>query len=149
MGQKSKVVELTPAYVTIAVNAMAKLTKEERDAIAKYATDLFVREVHRGLEGEVGYDEAPFFEVIDRMYRNAQPKGCYFCDADIDGNEVPFDYPDSTRLCLECQLKVANLLVAFGIDPQCLFPGMGERKRQKILYDQHVPKNVGRKNVLH
>jgi len=53
------------------------------------------------------------------------------------------------RICLTCQLKVANLLKAFGIDRRSLFPGIGERKLQDIVYEE-IPMVVrGKDDVLH
>lgn len=66
-----------------------------------------------------------------------------------DGNAEPFDYPDKTRLCLTCMLKVANLLKAFGIDHQGPFPGIGARKIQNIIYEV-IPMVVrGKDDVVH
>lgn len=83
------------------------------------------------------------------MYGEAQPRGCYFCDRGIDGNAIPFNYPETTRICLTCQLKVANLFKAFGIEHRSLFPGIAERKLQNIIYEE-IPMLVrGEADVLH
>ena len=141
-----KVVQLTPKYIQTYLEALekasgvlAKLSEHEVELVITYLADQFVEEIEQALEGEIEYKNAPFFEVIDRIYKEAQPKGCYFCDRSIDGNAEPFDYPDKTRICLTCMDKVANLLVAFGIDHTSLFPAMGKRTAQKVIYDK-VPK---------
>lgn len=131
-----KVVQLTPKYIDKARGLLASLPEVEVVYIVQYLANQFIEEIKQGLEGEIEYEDAPFFEAIDHLYEDAQPKGCYFCDKFIDGNETLFDYPDKTRLCLTCMAKVANLLVAFGIDHESLFPGMGERKIQGVIYDQ-------------
>jgi hypothetical protein len=106
------------------------LTEAQVRKIATHIAEKSLGEIERGLEGNIEYFDAPFFEAVDTMYEASQPKGCYFCDRSIDGNETPFDYPNETRLCLSCMLKVANPMKAFGIDPQSLFPELGNRKIQ-------------------
>jgi hypothetical protein len=149
MMEDEKVTKLIPKYMTDAREVLAGLTSYQVRDVAMYFTNQFIEEVEKGLKGELDYEDAPFFEVIDRMYAEAQPTGCYFCDRSIDANETPFDYPEKTRICLSCQLKVANLLKAFGIDHRGLFPGMGARKIQAIIYEV-IPMVVrGENNVVH
>jgi len=143
-----KVVNLTPKYIEDAKEILSNLTEGQVNSIAKFLSGQFIAEVEQGLEGEVDYKDAPFFELIDRMYEDAQPKGCYFCDRSIDGNAVPFEYPDKTKLCLTCKLKVANLLVAFGINHECLFPGMSKRELQRVLFEKFDEVMTG-KEVKH
>lgn len=144
-----KVVQFTSKYIVKAREALANMPEDEIVYIVKYLADQFIGEIEQGLEGEIEYKDAPFFEVIDRMYEGAQPKGCYFCDRSIDGNAEPFDYPDKTRICLTCMDKVANLLVAFGIDHESLFPGMGERKIQEVIYDKLPEVKRTKGEVIH
>ena len=144
-----KVVRLTPKYIDKAKTLLGNLPEDQAGDLVKYLAGLFIEEVEQGLEGEIEYNDAPFFEAIDRMYEEAQPKGCYFCDRSIDGNEVPFDCPDKSRLCLTCMEKVANLLVAFRIDHKSLFPGMGDRNIQKVIYDELPEVKRAKGEVIH
>lgn len=131
-----KVIRLTPKGIEKAKEILAGLPDEQVGNIVKYLTETFLEEIHLGLEGEVEYKDAPFYELVDRIYQEHEVKGCYFCDRSIDGNAVPFNYPDKTEICLTCQIKVANLLKAFKINPAVLFPGMGDRKIQAVIYER-------------
>jgi len=114
---------------------LSGLSDTEIDLVTKYISSKFVDDVTQGLDGEIEYKDSPFFEVIDKIYEDYKVKGCYFCDRGIDGNAVPFEYlVGETKLCMSCQLKVANLLRAFDITHDRFFPGVGERKIQKVLY---------------
>jgi hypothetical protein len=46
-------------------------------------------------------------------------------------------------------LKIANLLKAFGIDHQGLFPRMGPKKHQDVIYDVFPMAVRGEKDVVH
>lgn len=129
-------IKLVPRYVQEAQDILSNLTDAQARDVIMFLAEKFVNEVEQGLEGEIEYEDAPFFEVIDKMYDEHAVKGCFFCDRGIDGNETPFDYPETTKLCLSCMLKVANLLVALGIHPGSLFPGMPDRKIQPIIYEK-------------
>ena len=144
-----KVVQLIPKYIDKARTLLGNLPEDQAEALVKYLAGQFIEEIEQGLEGEIEYEDAPFFEAIDRLYEEAQPKGCYFCDRSVDGNAVPFDYPNNTRLCLTCMEKVSNLLVAFGIDHKALFPGMVGRKIQKVLYEELPEVKRAKGEVIH
>lgn len=131
----SKVVKLNPRYIEEAKTILANMPDEDIQNVSKFLAARFLEEIKQGLDGEIARKDAPFFDLVERAYDEVKIKGCYFCDHDIDGNAVPFD-PDKTKVCLSCQLKIANLLKAFDIDHQVLFPGMGERKRQKVLFKE-------------
>ena len=130
------VIKLTPKYIQEAQQALTGMNESQAKDVIMYLAEQFIKEIELGLEGEIEYEDAPFFEVVDRMYEDSEVRGCFFCDRTIDGNEIPFDYPNTTRLCLSCMLKVANVLVAFGIAPGSLFPGMKDRAIQPIIYDE-------------
>lgn len=130
-----KVVKLEPKDIQKAKTLLSTLSEEDVNNIMKYIGGKFVAEITQGVVGEIEYEGNPFFEVIDRIYESVKVRGCYFCDPDIDGNETQFNYPAETRLCMSCQLKVANLLKAFEIDHETLFPGMAKRDHQKVIYD--------------
>jgi len=108
MSDKRKI-RITRTSIQEATDLNLGLTEEQVKQIATFFAEKFMEEIEQGLEGDIDYPDAPFFEAVDMMYEEAQPKGCYFCDRSIDGNETPFDYPDETRLCLSCMLKVASL----------------------------------------
>ena len=132
------VTKLTPKYARQAEKILSGLTKQQIEDVAGFFTSQFLEDIKQGLEGEIEYKDSAVFEMVDKLYEefSAPPSGCYFCDRKIDGNEVPFDYPATTRLCLTCQFKVANLMKAFAIDPRCLFPHIKERKVQPVVYNQ-------------
>jgi len=132
-----KVTKLNPRHIQEAKKILASMSDEAVEQVVKFIAGQFIEEIEQGLEGEVNFEDAPFFELVNRIYEESQPRGCYFCDRSIDGNAEPFDYPNKTKLCLSCMLKVANLLVAFGIDPDSLFDGMGmgDRKIQPVIYE--------------
>lgn len=136
----AKVVKLNPKYIEEAKAILADMPEKDMQSIGKYLAERFLEEVKQGVSGEVARDDAPFFDLVDRIYEeSASKKGCYFCDDSIDGNETPFDFPSKTKLCLNCMLKVANLLKAFGIDHRVLFPGMGDRKAQAVIFSETQP----------
>lgn len=130
------IIKLIPKYTQDAQKVLAGMNEEQAKNVIMFLAEKFVKEIELGIEGEIDYDEAPFFEVVDKMYEDSEVKGCFFCDRTIDGNEVPFDYPNTTKLCLSCMLKIANVLVAFGIAPGSLFPGMKDRKIQPVIYEE-------------
>ena len=132
----TKPIKLIPKYIQDAKLILSGLSDEQAKDVIMLLAGQFIEEIELGLEGEIDYEEGPFFEAVDKMYEGSEPKGCYFCDTSIDGNEVPFDYPDTTKLCLSCILKVANLLIAFGIQPGSLFPGMKDRQIQPVIYGE-------------
>jgi len=138
MSDEGKI-RIAPKYIQKAMDLHLGLTEEQVRDFLRFIAEKFIKEIEQGLEGAIDYLDAPFFEAVDTMYEESQPKGCYFCDRSIDGNETPFDYPNETRLCLSCMLKVANLMKAFGIEPQSLFPELGNTKIQKVIYTQLPP----------
>lgn len=76
------------------------------------------------------------FEKIDVMYAQLHASvsnGCYFCDHAIDGNASEFN--QATYLCIECQIKLANVITALGQDPSRLLKSIpGPRKVQKTRF---------------
>jgi hypothetical protein len=60
------------------------------------------------------YGDLAIFEMVDALYQQSA-NGCYFCDSDVDPNETEVDH--DTRVCPECQLKLANFLKFVGADP--------------------------------
>ena len=127
--------EFKPKHAKEAEETLLSMSQHDRENLAMYFAKQFLNEIQQCLDGEIGYDKAPFAEQVDKMYEEfmTPPEGCYFCDRDVDGNETMFE--KNTPMCLTCQLKVANLMKAFGIDPKSLFPFMGERKKQEILFE--------------
>jgi len=133
-----KIIKFYPKHIKeikSALDVLRNIPDEDVRTILAVLSEQFIDEIRNGLEGEVEYNEAPFFAEVDKLYQDAIPKGCYFCDPEIDPNDAPFDFPENAKLCPSCQLKVANILKAFGIHPECLFPGIGERKKQEVIYE--------------
>jgi len=146
-----KMISHISRYVQEAKKAVAGLNEDQVKDIAMFFAHQFIEEIKQGLEGAIDYENAPFFEKVDHMYEEAAapPSGCYFCDRSIDGNSEPFDYPQTTKLCLTCMLKVANLLKAFGIDHRSLFPWIKASKIQQVMYEAAPTVVRGKKDVLH
>lgn len=120
-----------------AMEILSSMKPQEIKEISDHLTTKFLDSIKKGLEGDFDFADYPIFEAVDRLYESYEPRGCYFCDRSIDGNETPFDFPNKTKLCLSCMLKVANLLVSFGINHEALFPGMADRRKiQEVLYQE-------------
>jgi len=100
---------------------------KQNNMLCLISTALFM-EIKAGISGEKEYEDAPFFKIVDQMYEGLKPKGCYFCDENIDGNAQEFNRDQ--KVCLTCRLKIANLLQALGIPSGRVFPYQ-ERKVQK------------------
>ena len=147
-----KIIKFYPKHIQEAKSALEILRDlPDKDIVTIMAalSEQFIIEIEEGLKGELDYEDAPFFEQADKLFAeyNAPPSGCYFCDRTIDGNEKPFDFPGETQLCMSCMEKVANVMKAFGIDPRSLFPGIAERKHQKVLYEKFAAREKG--EVVH
>ena len=119
-----------------AMEILSSMDPQEIKEISDHLTTKFLDSIKKGLEGDFEFAGYPIFEAVDKLYESYEARGCYFCDKNIDGNETPFDYPDKTSLCLSCMLKVADLLVSFGINHEVLFPGMADRNNQQVLYQE-------------
>ena len=87
-------------YVQDAKKAVAGVNEVQVKNIAMFFAHQFIEEIKQGLEGTIDYENAPFFEKVDRMFEEAAapPSGCYFCDRSIDGNAEPFDDQILTHL---------------------------------------------------
>lgn len=79
------------------------------------------------------YGDLAIFEMIDAIYQQSA-QGCYFCDSAIDANETEVDH--DTRVCADCQLKLANFLRFVGADPaRVLALGPPPRRVQHTRFD--------------
>ena len=132
------VIYLNQKYIDEARIHLLGLPKDHAEGVVKLLAGMFLDEIKKALDGDIELDEAPFFVEVDRLFTEAKLEaqepthGCYFCDKGIDGNAMPFNYPE-TPVCLGCMLKVANLLQAFGINPRSLFPGIRINEKQKSV----------------
>ena len=106
-----------------AMGILESLNPEKADLIIRFIYKHILLEVQTGL----GLNALPegteepgliFYQEIDELYCEAS-RGCYFCDKTIDANEVEIN--GNTPVCGYCQLKAANLLTAYGINPMGLF----------------------------
>ena len=118
-----KVVLLDPRYIREARKLLKSLPDEDLDNVLRFIGKLLLEEIQRGLEGE---ETGPFYEAVQDMFDEAHP--CYFCNRGIDGNAEEFN--GDVHLCLNCTSKIANVLVACGVDHRVLFPGMCDRTIQ-------------------
>ena len=116
----------TPNLIEKGREILSKLSDEDGTAVIAVVTHIIIEDVKAGLAGDS--EDRPVFELIDQEFRRAVGH-CYFCNKEIDANETEFNL--DTHLCLFCQLKVANILTAVGVDPRGLFPDIGERFMQK------------------
>jgi len=130
----SKIAEKFQKELGEGMALLSSLPSDKQSLIIRFLVNLMLQEVRDVLDGNKDIADAPFAAEIDSYYEELKPKGCYFCDHDIDGNSIPFEYPQKTQLCLSCQIKVANMLKSFNIDHELLFPGMGPRKHQPVRW---------------
>jgi hypothetical protein len=114
------------------------MKSKDIEKITNHIMKKMIEDLRRGCSGEISYDDSPYWEAIDTVYREYEIHGCYMCDRDIDPNAIPFDFPDTTKLCMTCMMKLANILKSFGIDPHSLFPNIGARKIQPVIYKEVV-----------
>lgn len=117
-----------------------KLTLEEAEKVLEFVFYVIRGDVAMGLglmdtESD-DVPETPFFDEIDALYQKSHHE-CYFCDPGIDPLETEIG-PD-TYICPEHQLKAANLLTMFGIDPSKIFKYVtGPSKIQKTRVKKDV-----------
>ena len=126
----AEIIKFYPKYVLRARELLRKSPKEDVDGVIKMVVQMLLQEIEDGLDNEFE-EERPFFEKVNELYMSYS-QGCYFCDKEISGDETEFNL--DVHLCLSCMSKVANILIAFGIDHQLLFPGMN-KKIQKTRLD--------------
>lgn len=108
--------DINKKYDKIALEILSKLSDNEMKAVTSYIGKKLIEQ------------------------NGGSINGCYFCDKDIDANETPITV--DTPVCMECQLKAANLLVAYGIDPSSMFPMvMGGRNIQPVIFEESKGEN--------
>jgi hypothetical protein len=111
----------------VTLEALDSLSDVDKENLLRVVADLIYQEIKDGLDEK---ERGPFFELVEELYEERYPPQCYFCNHKVDPNADEFNR-DDWGLCIFCQLKLANILTALGIDVKKLFPGMGERKIQK------------------
>lgn len=102
-----------------------KLGTEASDQLLTLMIHSWLQSVKEGVEGQPN----PIYDAVKKIMNINKVEGCYFCDDSIDPNEREFNLDE--KMCMFCQLKVANILVALGIDHTKLFPLAGPRAVQK------------------
>ena len=73
------------------------------------------------IDDDGAFAETPLYDIVAEIYRDAAGK-CYFCDHEIDPNEIEINA--KTHICPMCSLKLANFVTALGIDPSKLMRGI-------------------------
>jgi hypothetical protein len=117
-----------------ALAALKNLDPEMARRIVTYILTLTIAECRAGLglSDEIDYDyDLPIYRAVNEVYAEYY-NGCYFCNKEIDANEVEFNR--ETKVCAICKLKLANLVQALGIPPGRLIAGVGVRKVQKTRF---------------
>jgi len=119
------------AWIANGLDIIRQLSDKDADDVVNAVLGILLLECEIGL-GISDYDldeELKFFDAIDKVYQQAAGN-CYFCNKETDPNAKQFTR--ETRLCTDCQLKLANIMQFLGIQPAKLFPWMlDERKIQK------------------
>jgi len=143
MNDDSKIVHFQ-TYIRKAQKLIEAMPEEDLENIMKAFWSIFITDIRDSLEKE---EEAGlFFESVREQFLDAgwfpeRASGCYFCDHSINGNENEFNM--DSHVCLDCAVKVANLLTAFQIDHRILFPGMADREVQKTTLVTEIWKGDG------
>jgi|PlaIllAssembly_1097288.scaffolds.fasta_scaffold138710_2 hypothetical protein len=111
---------------------LTALDTGEHDKLLTLLIDTWLQSVREGVEGEPN----PIYDAVKKIMSLNKVEGCYFCDDSIDPNEWEFNL--DTKMCMFCQLKVANILAALGIDHTKLFPLAGPRTVQKTQIRRRI-----------
>jgi len=90
-----------PKHIREAVDVLRGLSEEEGTNVVAIIGNSLLQEIKDGIEG---VEESPFFKLVDALYDEITPHGCYFCDVTTDVNETDFD--DDTVVCLSCRAKL-------------------------------------------
>uniref|UniRef100_A0A6M3L3U2 Uncharacterized protein n=1 Tax=viral metagenome TaxID=1070528 RepID=A0A6M3L3U2_9ZZZZ len=110
--------DFKPAFIERSRVALIDMPEEKAKDIIRYLALMFLEEIRVGIEGE---EESPFFNLVDEIYDEVTPHGCFFCDTSIDVNAVDFD--ENTVVCMECRCKLQKmeiyLMKKFGEGGDC------------------------------
>lgn len=107
---------------TILAEAEGVLGREKLERLTGVILKLVLDEVKEGLGLTFSHrDTFPMFDQIQTLYDESDRKmQCYLCSPDIDACDEP--YTAKSRLCPGCQQRVGNMLRAFGLAPERIFP---------------------------
>lgn len=102
------------------------MSGEDRKKIYMAALYAVADEYMKGCNGEPN----PVYDLIDDISMDYEDKThpCYF-NFKTDPNGQEFN-PENSRLCLECGLKVANILKYVGVDPGFVIVGESFKSRK-------------------
>lgn len=116
---------ITPRMAKRLLKYMDGVDQDLADTMMMISLEAVLDAVKEGMKGEVN----PVYAKIREIMFENKIESCYFCNDHIDPNEQEFNLDKS--LCLFCQLKLANILVALDVNPKRLLPLVGERKIQQ------------------
>ena len=102
MGEIIKL-DIAPKYIREAKKAFLDLPEKDAESVFNFIALILLNEVKKGIDGE---EEGDFFKLINEMYDEVTPHGCYFCDTSIDVNAVGFD--KDTVICMSCRTKLLS-----------------------------------------
>ena len=122
---KLRVPEL-PEWMQKAQDVWDLLDVEQRGTLLTWLMNIVQLDIKDSLSGKI--PPGAFFTAVEEAYSDELGK-CYLCSRIVDGNEEEFN--DQRYLCLFCSVKVANILIACGVDHKKYFPAMEDRPVQK------------------
>jgi len=138
-----KILKWTADPVKVGLKPLLDLSDSVANNLLDAIIYIFLLEIKIGLgldtaenvNKEIGanFDEEGlvFFDKVDALYQKIK-HDCYFCD-NIDPNKT--QYSENTELCADCQMRVANILQYYGINPsleQNMPFILRKRKTQKL-----------------
>ena len=94
-------VDLTPEYIKEARKIIDEISDADAENIIKAVSVTLLHEIVEGLAGEA---ESVFYKMVESLYDEVTPHGCYFCDTSIDVYAV--DFNKDTVICLSCRAKL-------------------------------------------
>ena len=93
--------DVSPRHIQITQKLLGDISDEDGLAVVRAIGEAFLQEIKDGIDGKT---EGGFFAMVDAMYDEVTPHGCYFCDVTVDVNEL--DFNENTVICMSCRTKL-------------------------------------------
>jgi hypothetical protein len=90
------------------VRLLCSMDDKQLENIIQLVSFFLLTEIREGIKGEIDYNDAPFFALVDKEYEKLNTTGCYFCDPNVDMNATPFTGKEC--LCLTCKAKLDHVI---------------------------------------